>query len=493
MRVNAEIIEYQDGDFKYVLNTETQTAELAKVSVSAKEVVIPESVSYEGDVYHVTSLAAFCFNDRSSLTSITIPSSVITLGDYCFWYCSSLTSITIPSSVTSLGDMCFKNCSSLTYITIPSSVTTLGDHCFAMCSSLTAITIPSSVTSLGRSCFFGCSSLTSIDIPSSVKSFGKWCFCDCSSLTAINIPSSVTGLGTDCFGGCSALASITVDANNPVFDSREKCNAIIETQSNTLLYGCKNTVIPSSVTNLGNGCFQGCSSLTFITIPSSVTSLGDHCFGGCSSLKSINIPSSVTSLGGYCFGGCSALASITVDANNPVFDSREKCNAIIETQSNTLLYGCKNTIIPSSVTRLEDYCFSDYDALTSIRIPSSVTSLGDCCFSGCSALQTVTCEIPTAIEGNFFNWGTPIEQATLYVPEASLTSYKTTYPWSEFGTILPISGTGIESIESITAGEPTIEAIYNFEGKRMNSMSRGLNILRMSDGTTRKVLNLRDR
>ena len=102
----------------------------------------------------------------------------------------------------------------------------------------------------------------------------------------------------------------------------------------------------------------------------------------------------------------------------------------------------------------------------------------------CSVLKTVTCEIPTAMEGDFFEWA-PIEQATLYVPEASLASYKTTCPWSEFGTILPISGTGIESI---TVSEPTIEAIYNIEGKRMNSMSRGLNILRMSDGTTRKVL-----
>ena len=95
------------------------------------------------------------------------------------------------------------------------------------------------------------------------------------------------------------------------------------------------------------------------------------------------------------------------------------------------------------------------------------------------------CEIPTAINGSSLFRATPIEQATLYVPEASLDSYKTTYPWSEFGTILPISDT---STEIITVSEPTIEAIYNIEGKRMNSMSRGLNILRMSDGTTRKVL-----
>ena len=108
----------------------------------------------------------------------------------------------------------------------------------------------------------------------------------------------------------------------------------------------------------------------------------------------------------------------------------------------------------------------------------------------CPSLTKVICEIPTAINKSSLFRATPIEEATLYVPEASLASYKTTSPWSDFGAILPISGAGIESI---SVGEPTIEAIYNLEGKRMNNMSRGLNILRMSDGTTKKVLNLREK
>lgn len=132
------------------------------------------------------------------------------------------------------------------------------------------------------------------------------------------------------------------------------------------------------------------------------------------------------------------------------------------------------------------YCFNDCTSLTSITIPSSVTSLENESFCNCSSLITVICEIPTAIKENFLFRFTPIEQATLYVPEASLESYKTTSPWSEFGTILPISSTGIESP---AISEPTIEAIYNLEGKRLNNMGRGVNILRMSDGTTRKVLN----
>ena len=165
-----------------------------------------------------------------------------------------MTSITIPSSVTSLGDYCFLGCSGLTSITIPSSVTSLGRGCFSGCSGLTSITIPSSVTSLGESCFKGCSGLTSITIPSSVTSLGNDCFDNCSGLTSITIPSSVTSLGYDCFYGCSGLTSIT---------------------------------IPSSVTSLGEYCFCGCSGLTSITIPSSVTSLGNDCFYGCKNLETV--------------------------------------------------------------------------------------------------------------------------------------------------------------------------------------------------------------
>ena len=138
------------------------------------------------------------------------------------------------------------------------------------------------------------------------------------------------------------------------------------------------------VTSLENWCFAWCSSLTLVDIPSSVTSLGEACFYNCSSLTSIEIPSSVTDLGGRCFAGCSSLESIVVDANNPVYDSREGCNAIIKTEQNTMMAGCKNTRIPASVTSLGDNCFSSCSSLTSVEIPSSVTSLGEGCFQYCS-------------------------------------------------------------------------------------------------------------
>ena len=196
-----------DG-FRYLLDSDAKTATLVPKTDGkySGDIIIPEKVKgNDGVEYIVDSLGGNCFSG-SGLTSITIPSSVTSLGEACFSLCSGLTSITIPSSVTSLGDLCFFGCSSLTSITIPSSVTSLGTACFSACVSLTSITIPSSVTSLD--CFSGCSGLLSITIPSSVTLLGGACFSGCSSLTSITIPSSVTSMGYDCFRNCQNLETV---------------------------------------------------------------------------------------------------------------------------------------------------------------------------------------------------------------------------------------------------------------------------------------------
>lgn len=154
-----------------------------------------------------------------------------------------------------------------------------------------------------------------------VTSLGERCFSDFPSLTSIVIPASVTSLREECFYGCSSIESMIVDANNPIYDSREGCNAIIETASNTMIRGCKNTRIPDSVISLGDGCFAGCSSLTSIEIPKSVTSLGGYCFFSCSSLWSIEIPESVTGLGHWCFWGCFSLNTLICKMENVIEDS----------------------------------------------------------------------------------------------------------------------------------------------------------------------------
>lgn len=167
------------------------------------------------------------------------------------------------------------------------------------------------VESIGEKAFYP-SRLTSVTIPNSVKSIGNYAFYYCDGLTSVTIPNSVTSIGERAFSGCTSLSAVTVDAANNKYDSRDNCNAIIETSTNTLIAGCMTTTIPSSVTRIGNGAFNGYTGLTSITIPNSVTSIGDSAFGGCSALSSITIPNSVTSIGNGAFGRCSGLSSITI-------------------------------------------------------------------------------------------------------------------------------------------------------------------------------------
>ena len=294
--------------------------------------------------------------------------------------------------VARIDDKAFDGCARLTSITIPDSVTSIGNYAFCNCSNLTSITLPDSVTSIGKEAFKMCYALTSITIPSSVTDIGDDAFEECTKLTSITIPDSVTSIGYGVFSKCSNLTSINVDNNNPIYDSRNNCNAIIETKTNTLIADCKNTIIPDSVTSIGDYAFQN-SEITSITIPDSVERIGISAFYYCQNLTNITIPASVTSIGKGAFSNCSGVTSIGVDNNNPIYDSRDNCNAIIE--KGTLIVGCKNTIIPDGVTSIGNNAFSDC-SFTNIVIPDGVTSIGDYAFGACSNLTNIT--IPDSVE-----------------------------------------------------------------------------------------------
>ena len=244
-----------------------------------------------------------------------------------------------------------------------------------------AVTIPETVTYNGSTytvkviddwAFSGCNGLTSVTIGNSVSIIGIQAFAHCDNLTSVNIGSAVTYIGDNVFSYTRNLSHLVVASENPRYDSRDDCNAVILTANNILWAGCQSTVIPNSVTGIRMGAFAGCVGLTSVVIPGSVTGIGTGAFSGCANLE-----------------------SIIVDNGNAAYDSRDNCNAIIETASNRLFAGCQNTVIPSTVTSIGDYAFAGMSGLTSIAIPESVTAIGENAFQDCSGLTSVA--IPSSV------------------------------------------------------------------------------------------------
>ena len=397
--------------------------------------------------YHAHRL----FLKGTEITELVISDSVSTISSFAFSSCASISSVTIPSTVTEIGAASFTDCSSLTAISvdhanpvydsrdscnaiiktasgtliagcqksvIPSGVKKIGDWAFYCCTGLTSIYIPNSVTEFGFEAFYRCESLIGVNIPNSVRVIGYQAFYGCSSLRGIHIPGSVRGIGDSAFEYCPSLSSMSVAIDNPRYDSRDDCNAIIETRENTLIAGCRNTVIPSSVSAIGDYAFSGCSTLAGIDIPVGVDSVGDYAFRGCTALRSVtlpmginsigasaffdckalnrvDIPASVRSIGAFAFEHCPAIYGMSVDSDNPVYDSRDSCNAIIETATGRLVAGCMNTVIPSTVNVIGDNAFSGCFMLTKVSIPKSVRAIGNYAFTGCTSLSSIT--IPNSV------------------------------------------------------------------------------------------------
>ena len=419
----------------------------------------------------VTSIGVRAFQ-WCRFTSIDIPNSVSSIGEDAFSWCPNLTSFIIPEGVTTIAPITFYQCTSLTTITIPSSLKNVKTGAFRDCSSLskvivpdiaawcgiiyegddwngdfplgrahhlysdenteiTEVVIPEGVTRIEARAFRDADYVTSVTLPNSLTYIDQQAFRGMSHLTSINLPNGLTSLEHDLFSGCKALPTVT---------------------------------IPGSVTSIGSGAFWGCSSMNSINILDGVRIISQDAFDGCRSLTSITIPKSVTNIGLTVFGGCTSLTSMIVDEENTTYDSRNDCNAIIETASNTLIAGCQNTIIPESVTSIASYAFQGGCTGTTpvLVIPAGMRKIGDYSIDGCTGLTDVWCyatQVPNTSSNAFYD--SFIQYKTLHVPAASVEAYSTTAPWSDFGTIIAIE----EELNTENVDIASAEDLANFAAR----------------------------
>lgn len=591
---------FQKGNLWFEI-TSANTVSVFMKSACYSDPKIPATITFAGKQYTVTAIKSKGFGGDYYARGLAIPNTVTTIGDSIFVRGTMVESLTIPSSVTKIGTDAFlgarlkslvveegnrfydsrNNCNALidsrtntllkgsNKAFIPNGVRRIENNAFFWCYDIAEINMPNTVTSIGDRAFGGSSlnslklsaSLTDIGkgafrgvpignivLPNGLKTIGDKAFLGC-SLCSLKIPASVTAIGEAAFAH-NKISSIVVESGNKVYDSRNNCNAIIETKTSTLTLGGSGTTIPTSVTVIGNYAFWGCQGMTSLNIPNSVTQIGSGAFDYCdlktiklpNSVRyigdwpfeyhnesydtvyvSVNIPDSVETIGEGAFRACDfcdvtipasvtkmgrdpfdfrRIKSIVVDKANKVYDSRQNCNAIIETKTNTLLNACQNTTIPNSVRTIGEFSFGYLRGLESVMIPASVTEIKDCafeacyelrdvkimgtvnfgnsCFVYCDSLKKMTYLTPLVLQPVNLGRGCNID--TLYVLKDMVPMFKQTDLWKNIPNILPYT-LPVDVNTDGTVNSTDVVALYNIIGKGGGDAEQKLRADVNGDGT----------
>ena len=329
--INGEFYETESNSLDiFLLTTEVGTYEMKVVSMGDGEDTIDsdwsETIEYSvsspvfqyGKLEDETGCIILAYKKDELKGKLVVPSEidglpVVGIPKNGFSDCTKLESVILPDSLVELGRNAFSGCTSLARIALPDDLQAISGYCFSDCTELESVILPDSIVELGSSAFLGCTSLKEIDLPSELKDIASSCFMNCEALTEIKIPAYVAKIYRSSFLYCDGLTSIQVDEANSTYRSENNC--LIKNDGDVLVRGCKTSVIPKSVKEIGDSAFYGCVSLTKITIPESVKEIGYSAFYGCVSLMEITIPKSVKEIGNNAFNGCVGLTKITVPGN----------------------------------------------------------------------------------------------------------------------------------------------------------------------------------
>lgn len=405
------------------------TAKITACYSSKKEIVLPDSVDYNGKKYPVTEIAIQAFAQLSNLEKIKLPKSIISIGDKCFYYCTSLKSVTLSDSLATIGQSAFSGCSVLDSLTLPNSLTNIGHEAFSGCKGLGAIILPDSITWIGKYAFRGCTNLAYIRLPKNLRTIYEYAFADCSSLKKLEIPNGVETISEGCLLGCINLEELVIPfvgtsknlkspsrsslfgilfgstgrdsctltsqyygKDSEIFYIPNKLSKVIVTGNSNLyyaFYGCSNIkeIVLRDISYIGPKSFYNCSGLTSLALPESLTTIESGAFFACSSLTSVKLPENLSEIGERAFYGCSSLKKLEIPSG-------------IESIGNSCLDGCKS---------LEELVIPFIGTEKAPKSPSKNTLLGTLFgtrrYEGCIETQ------------QYFKAGGNPQTLTFYIPE----------------------------------------------------------------------------
>lgn len=357
-------------------------------------------------------------------------------------------------------------------------VTAIGKEAF-MCvngraNTCNGVYLPKTIKRIGEKAFY-CFYLYSIELPDCLETIGEDAFAG-TKLSSITIPSSVKEIGIGAFRGIDNLTSIQVEEGNSFYDSRNNCNAIVETKTNTIIAGCTNTIIPSNIIHCANWAFSY-SQFEDISLPNSIKTLGAWCFSDCSKLKHLDIPNSVTTIDAHAFDNCKEIESIKLPQDITLINEGtfHNCKQL------------KSIEIPLSVESIGNKCFAYCTSLQKIVIPDGVKSIGELAFDGCSELTEITvCSLmPCAIKTNTFT-DLQFKLSTLYVPIGTIDKYKNKSYWNKFKYIVEYGPTS--SIKMLETNRIDSGKYYDINGRLLQIPKKGLNITTSRDRMPKKVI-----